>query len=45
MRELRRSREKLFHRLGVDHVVVRTDENFVTPIRNLFARRAKRMRR
>jgi len=45
MRELRRSREKLFHRLGIDHVVVRTDENFVTPIRNLFARRAKRMRR
>jgi uncharacterized protein (DUF58 family) len=45
MRELRRDREKLFARLSLDSVVVRTDESFVTPIRNLFAKRARRLRR
>ncbi len=45
MRELRRDREKLFAKLSLDSVVVRTDESFVTPIRNLFAKRARRLRR
>lgn len=44
-RALRREREKLFHKLAIDHVVVRTDASFVTPIRDLFAKRARRMRR
>jgi uncharacterized protein (DUF58 family) len=42
---LRREREKLFHKLAIDHVIVRTDASFVTPIRDLFAKRARRIRR
>ena len=42
MASLRREREKLFHRLALDHVVVRTDQPIVGPIRALFARRARR---
>jgi uncharacterized protein (DUF58 family) len=38
-------REKLFKKLALDSVVVRTDQSFVTPLRNLFAKRARRMRR
>ena len=45
MRKLRADREKLFARLAMDHVVVRTDGSFVDPIRALFARRIRRMRR
>ncbi len=45
MRKLRRDREKLFQKLALDHVVVHTDKSFVTPIRDLFARRARRLRR
>ena len=45
MRALRRERETLFKKLALDSAVVRTDESFVTPIRNLFARRARRMHR
>jgi uncharacterized protein (DUF58 family) len=45
MRELRRDREKLFAKLALDSVVVRTDGSSVTPIRNLFAKRARRLRR
>lgn len=45
MRSARRARETLFNKLALDSAVVRTDESFVTPIRNLFARRARRMRR
>jgi uncharacterized protein (DUF58 family) len=45
MRALRREREKLFHKLALDHVVVRTDASFVTPLRDLFAKRARRLRR
>ena len=37
--------ERLFHRLALDHVVVRTDQSFVAPLRELFARRARRLRR
>ena len=42
MAALRRDREKLFQRLALDHVVVRTDQSIVAPIRALFARRARR---
>jgi uncharacterized protein (DUF58 family) len=45
MRSVRRSREVLFNKLALDSVVVRTDGSFVTPIRDLFAKRARRMRR
>jgi uncharacterized protein (DUF58 family) len=42
---LRREREKLFHKLAIDHVIVRTDASFVTPIRDLFTKRSRRIRR
>jgi uncharacterized protein (DUF58 family) len=45
MKQVRRDREKLFHKLAMDLVVVRTDGSFVDPIRNLFAKRARRLRR
>ena len=45
MKAVRREREKLFQRLALDSVVVRTDQSFVTPLRNLFAKRARRLRR
>ena len=45
MRGVRRDREKLFQKLALDSVVVRTDGSFVTPIRDLFAKRARRLRR
>jgi uncharacterized protein (DUF58 family) len=45
MKGVRREREKLFQKLALDSVVVRTDETVVTPIRSLFAKRARRMRR
>lgn len=45
MRALRRERETLFKKLALDSAVVRTDESFVTPLRNLFARRTRRLHR
>jgi uncharacterized protein (DUF58 family) len=36
---------RVFRKLGLDHVVVRTDEPYITPLRDLFARRARRARR
>jgi len=45
MRAIRDEREKLFRKLGLDRVVVRTDGSFVAPIRELFALRARRFRR
>jgi len=45
MRAMRRERETLFNKLALDSAVVRTDESFVTPLRNLFARRARRLHR
>ena len=45
MRAARRTREALFNKLALDAVVVRTDGSFVAPIRDLFAKRARRMRR
>ena len=45
MQALRRERDKLFLKLALDRVVVRTDGSFVTPIRDLFAKRRRRMGR
>ena len=45
MRAAHRARVALFNKLALDSAVVRTDESFVTPIRDLFAKRARRMRR
>ena len=45
MRALRESRDKLFRKLALDRVVVRTDGSFVAPIRDLFAKRARRIGR
>ena len=45
MRGLRQQHVKLFRKLGLDHCVVRTDRPYVGPLRDLFARRAKRLRR
>jgi uncharacterized protein (DUF58 family) len=41
----RQAQLQLFRKLGLDHCVVRTDRPYVTPLRDLFARRARRMRR
>jgi uncharacterized protein (DUF58 family) len=41
----RKQREALFKRLALDTAVVRTDESFVTPLRNVFAKRMRRFRR
>lgn len=43
MAQLRKSRDKLFRKLSLDRVVVRTDGDFVRPLRELFAKRARRM--
>jgi len=40
----RRSVREVFRKLAIDHVVVRTDGSYVTPMRDLFARRARRAR-
>ncbi|WP_437501647.1 DUF58 domain-containing protein [Sorangium sp. So ce1099] len=45
MRKLRGDRDKLFKKLALDAVVVKTGESFVTPLRDLFAKRARRLRR
>lgn len=45
MQAVRRDRDKLFKKLALDAVVVRTDGSFVKPIRDLFARRARRFAR
>ena len=45
MAHVRQSREKLFRKLALDHVVLRTDADIVKPIRDLFAKRARRMGR
>jgi uncharacterized protein (DUF58 family) len=43
MKQLMGSRERLFRKLSLDRVVVRTDGDFVAPVRELFAKRARRM--
>ncbi|MDI3282694.1 DUF58 domain-containing protein [Polyangium sp. 15x6] len=45
MRKLRRERDKLFKKLAVDTVTIRTDQSYVEPLRQLFAKRARRARR
>jgi uncharacterized protein (DUF58 family) len=45
MREQREAQVKLFRKLGLDHVVVRTDRPYIGPLRDLFARRARRAHR
>jgi len=36
---------QLFNKLALDHCIVRTDQPYITPLRDLFARRARRIRR
>ena len=43
MRAQREAQIHLFRRFGLDHVVVRTDQPYVRPLRELFQRRARRM--
>lgn len=43
MAKIARQRDALFRRLGLDVAKVRTDGSVVNPIRELFARRARRM--
>jgi uncharacterized protein (DUF58 family) len=45
MREQRQAQVRLFRKLGLDHCVVRTDRPYIGPLRDLFARRAKRVHR
>ena len=45
MRKLREEQVQLFNKLGLDHCVVRTDQPYIKPLRDLFARRARRIRR
>jgi len=45
MKAFRAERERLFKRLALDFVIVRTEETVVGPLRKLFERREKRRRR
>jgi uncharacterized protein (DUF58 family) len=45
MRQQRETHIKLFRKLGLDHVIVRTDQPYIKPLRDLFARRARRAHR
>jgi len=45
MRKIHESRRAVFHKLGLDAVEIETGGSFVRPLRDLFARRAKRIRR
>jgi uncharacterized protein (DUF58 family) len=45
VRAQRAEQVRIFRKLGLDHVVVRTDEPYIKPLRDLFARRARRARR
>jgi len=45
MAAIRTRCDKLFRKLALDRVIVRTDGNFVKPIRDLFAKRARRLGR
>jgi len=45
MTGLRAQQIKLFRKFGLDHCLVRTDAPYVRPLRDLFARRAKRAHR
>ena len=45
MKKIADSRRSVFHKLGLDAVEIETGGSFVRPLRDLFARRAKRIRR
>ncbi len=45
MRKQRASHIQLFRKLGLDHCTIRTNESYVRPLRDLFARRARRLHR
>lgn len=45
MRKQRMEQIAVFRKLGLDHCVVRTDQPYVRPLRDLFARRARRANR
>jgi uncharacterized protein (DUF58 family) len=45
MRAWRHRQIRFFRQLGLDHCVIRTDQPYVRPLRDLFARRAKRLHR
>jgi uncharacterized protein (DUF58 family) len=45
MSKIAESRRNAFHKLGLDSVEVETGGSFVRPLRDLFARRARRIRR
>lgn len=45
MRKMRDDKIRTFRKLGLDHCIVRTDRPYIQPLRDLFARRAKRARR
>lgn len=45
MRALRAERERMFRKLALDRVEIRTDGSFVKPIRDLFAKRRRRIGR
>lgn len=45
MRRLRGEHIQLFRKLGLDHCIIRTDSSYVRPLRDLFARRARRLHR
>src|SRR5690606_28150196 len=42
MAALRATQQKTFRRLGLDHAVVSTSEPYMNPLRDLFARRARK---
>ncbi len=42
MQSQRQQQLRLFKKFGLDHAVVRTDRPYINPLRELFARRAKR---
>jgi uncharacterized protein (DUF58 family) len=44
MKKLALTRKQLFNKLGLDSVEIETGGSFVSPLRDLFARRARRMR-
>ncbi len=45
IRSMRTARDKLFKKLALDTVTIRTDESYVEPLRKLFTKRARRVRR
>lgn len=45
MTAIREQRDKIFRKLALDRVIVRTDGDIVKPLRDLFAKRARRLGR